>query len=220
MLNIERAKSIPKSYLSEVDKGTFQIKSRDNKSWTISLSSGTCTCPAFVTTNTPCKHFFAVFHHFPTWSWNDLPKCLTESSHVTLDEISGTGVDTDMGCTNTTHVGDTSEELPDQKKTSAAQIYKLQKQIEDTVARCRTIAFMTNDIRALEEALNHCEAAKNTLLHSATTTLVPGPPVFSAIEKAGVAEFKKDGKSQHRIGVRHKRKAKKGTVSRLVKSLY
>ena len=70
---------------------------------------------------------------------------------------------------------------------------------------------MTNDITALEEALNHCEAVKNTLAKSATTTTVtPGPPIFTAIEKAGVAEFKKERKSQHRVGEKHKRIAKKG----------
>ena len=98
MLNMERAKSIPKSHLSEVDKGTFQTMSKDDKSWKISLSSGTCTCPTFVFTNIPCKHFIAVFRHFPKWSWNDLTKSLTESSHMTLDDISsmassGTGMD-------------------------------------------------------------------------------------------------------------------------------
>ena len=70
---------------------------------------------------------------------------------------------------------------------------------------------MTNDITALEEALNHCEAAKNALAKSATTTTVtPEPPIFTAIEKAGVAEFKKERKSQHRVWGKHKRIAKKG----------
>ena len=60
---------------------------------------------------------------------------------------------------------------------------------------------MTNDITALEEALNQCEAAKNTLAMSATTTTVtPGPPIFTAIEKTGVAEFKerRSQSSHHR----------------------
>ena len=131
---------------------------------------------------------------------------------MTLDDISmassGTGVD----YTITVHADNNiTEELPDRKNTPAAQIYKLQKQIEDTVARCHTIAFMTNDITTLEEALNHCEAVKNTLAKSATTTAVTtGPPIFTAIEKAGVAEFKKERKSQHRVGGKHKRTAKMG----------
>ena len=131
---------------------------------------------------------------------------------MTLDDISMASSGTGMDYTVTVHADNNiTGELPDRKKTPAAQIYKLQKQIEDTVARCRTIAFMTNDITALEEALNHCEAAKNTLAKSATTTTVtPGPPIFTAIEKAGVAEFKKERKSQHRVGGKHKRITKKG----------
>ena len=37
MLNIERAKSIPKPNITEVDEGVFKIQSRDNKSWSITL---------------------------------------------------------------------------------------------------------------------------------------------------------------------------------------
>ena len=70
---------------------------------------------------------------------------------------------------------------------------------------------MTNDITALEEALNHYEAAKNTLAKSATTTTAtPGPPIFTAIEKAGVAEFKKERKSQQSWG-KAQENSKEGT---------
>ena len=108
MLNMERAKSIPKSHLSEVDKGTFQTMSKDKKLWRISLSSGTCTCPIFVSPNIPCKHFFAVFCHFPKWSWNDL---WTELSHITLDDTSS---GTSMDYTVTAYADNNiTEELPD-----------------------------------------------------------------------------------------------------------
>ena len=135
---------------------------------------------------------------------------------MTLDNISEPSIDTAMDYTNSTRAN-TSQELPKQKKSTAAQIYKLQKQIEDTVARYRTIAYLTSDITALEEALHHCEAAINTLIGSATTTVAPGPPIFTAIEKAGVAEFKKETKSQHRVGVKHKKMAKKGAAKQNVK---
>jgi len=121
---------------------------------------------------------------------------------MTLDDISMTSIGTGIDYTVTMLVDNTTEELPDRKKSPAAPIYKLQKQIEDAVARCHTIASMTNDVTALEEALDHCEAAKNTLQNSATTTVTPGPPIFpifTAIEKL-----------QHRVGGKHKRIAKKG----------
>ena len=81
MLNMERAKSISKADLKEIQRGIFNIKSKDNNVWKTDLTNGTCTCPAFVLTNIPCKHFFAVFYHTPMWNWNDLPSSLTKSSH-------------------------------------------------------------------------------------------------------------------------------------------
>ena len=69
---------------------------------------------------------------------------------MTLDDISMASSGTGMDYTVTAHADNNkTEELPDWKKTPAEQIYKLQKQIEDTVARCRTIAFMTNNITKL-----------------------------------------------------------------------
>ena len=61
MLNMERAKSISKTDLKEIQRGIFDIKSKDNNLWKTDLTNVTCTCPAFVLTNIPCKHFFAVF---------------------------------------------------------------------------------------------------------------------------------------------------------------
>ena len=69
--------------------------------------------------------------------------------------------------------------------TTATHIYHFQKQIEDTVAKCHTPAFFTNDTKVLEEALAHCEAAR---------------------AKTGVEELKKTTKLSHRVGVKHKRR--------------
>lgn len=86
LLNIEKGRSIPKSFLPEVSKGEFKVTTQtgENK-WTVNICEGVCTCPAFQSTHIPCKHFFALFHHYPSWSWQDLPPSLTKSSHMTLD---------------------------------------------------------------------------------------------------------------------------------------
>lgn len=34
----------------------------------------------------PCKHFFAIFRHYPEWGWKKLPQHYTNSSMLTLDE--------------------------------------------------------------------------------------------------------------------------------------
>ena len=90
--------------------------------------------------------------------------------------------------------------------TTATHIYHLQKQIEDTVAKCRTLAFFTNDTKLLEEALAHCEAARAELATSTTSAQDHGPPIYTAFEKAGVEELKKTTKLSHRVGVKHKRR--------------
>ena len=159
MLNMEWTKAIPKSHITELNPGVYDIESNDGKSWRAVIPSGTCTCPSFVSTNIPCKHFFAVFYHHTKWNWKDLPSSLTEASHMVLDNINepttSTSINWDMP-----NKSDTStcygQELPEPKPTTATQIYKVQKQIEDSVARCCTLAYLTSDITVLESALPGC----------------------------------------------------------------
>ena len=207
MLNMERAKAIPKSHITESDTGVYDIVSNDGKSWRTVIPCGTCTCPSFVSTNIPCKHFFAVFYHHTMWNWKDLPSSLTEASHMVLDNINESTTSTNMDLDMPSRL-DTSmsygQELPKPKPTTATQIYKIQKQIEDSVARCRTLAYLTSDITVLEEALVHCQAACNTLATAATTKQDHGPPIVTAIENAGVEEFKGKAKLSHRVGMKHR----------------
>ena len=44
-----------------------------------------CTCPDWRTHHIPCKHFFAVFQHRPSWTWNSLPKGYLESAYISTD---------------------------------------------------------------------------------------------------------------------------------------
>lgn len=131
MLNIERAKHISKVDIHEVQRGVFEIKSSGTNVWSIDVTNGTCTCPAFVLSQTPCKHFFAVFHHYPTWSWNDLPSSLTEANHMILDRISEEPTTNDISTNSplVTVTTSTTQNLPEKKKTTAHMIYGLQKKL-------------------------------------------------------------------------------------------
>ena len=131
----------------------------------------------------------AVFYHTPMWNWNDLPSSLTESSHMVLDRINDF-ITTDASPVLQTTTTTTSSGVTTTKMTTATHIYHLQKQIEDTVAKCRTLAFFTNDTKVLEEALAHCEAARPKLATSITSAQDHGPPIYTAIEIAGVEELK------------------------------
>ena len=133
------------------------------------------------------------FHHHTMWNWKDLPSSLTEASHMVLDNINesttSTNMDLDMPSRHDTSLN-YGQELPKSKPTTATQIYKIQKQIENSVARCRTLAYLTSDITVLEEALVHCQVACNTLATAATTKQDHGPPIVTANENAGVEESK------------------------------
>lgn len=216
LLNIERGQSIPQNHLSEFESGKFDVASSGGNKWTVIIHDGTCACPAFQSTNIPCKHFFAIFHHYPKWGWKDLPKTLTGSSHMILDDVTdvteGITIDMDVDDPPTAH--SQSQELP-KSVTIGARIYRLQKQIEENLAKCRTLAFLTNDIAALEQSLSHCEAAMNTLASSATATQPNGPPIFRAIERAGVEEFKSTTKTLHRVGVKRKKSKGKAPIKRI-----
>lgn len=45
-----------------------------------------CECQFWVGNHLPCKHFFAIFRHYPEWGWEKLPQHYTNSSMLTLDE--------------------------------------------------------------------------------------------------------------------------------------
>ena len=86
---------------------------------------------------------FAVFHHFPQWTWNSLPKTLTNAPHMTLTctlndplmDVPYSDVDTldgDVGENNDTYQSSTTQPIPT-KTTEGAQVYRLQKQVEETL---------------------------------------------------------------------------------------
>ena len=57
------------------------------------------------------------------------------------------------------------------------------------------------DVTALEQSLSQCEAARETSASSATFTQSKCPPIFRAIESAGVEEFKSTTETLHRVGM-------------------
>ena len=222
LLNMERAKAIPRSHITQQElRGAYSLLSSSSaeRSWTVNIPAGSCTCPSFLSSHLPCKHMFAVFHHYPKWTWDDLPKELTNSTHMTLDQQA---IAEEENCTaicnaRTNEDDDNSEGFLPSLTTSTAtglipsktsegkQVYRLQKSIEEAVGQCRTLAFLTNDLPTLETALQQCKTVIETLVSSATTSLgLHTPPVFHAIAKAGVEQFKKDNKRLHRVGVKRK----------------
>ena len=69
LMNIERAKAIPKSHVTQEESvGVYSLASSSSiseQSWTVNIPAGLCTCPSFLSAHIPCKHMFAIFHHYP-----------------------------------------------------------------------------------------------------------------------------------------------------------
>ncbi len=223
LLNLERGRKIPKSSLTQLPtEGKFSksvSKSESNEKWNIDICGGTCTCPSFLSSKIPCKHMFAVFHHFPQWTWKSLPKTLTNAPHMTLScshPLVSSHTQTLHSDDNELyiHVDDTGEDsvtptvtqpIPT-KTTDGAQVYRLQKQVEELLGRCRTLAFLTNEIPVLTKALSQCHTVMETLASSATDSSATHlPPIFHSISQAGVKEFKSTTKTLLRIGMKRKR---------------
>ena len=98
LANIDRGMALPKCDIKEWSTGVFSVmkssSTQDTCSnpWTVNIPDGICSCPSFQSSHIPCKHMFAIFHHYPRWSWDDLLTTLTNSSHLTLDHTTSTQV--------------------------------------------------------------------------------------------------------------------------------
>ena len=105
----------------------------------------------------------------------------------------------------------TTQAIP-AKTTEGAQVYRLQKQVEEILGRCRTLAFLTNEVSVLTKALSQCQEVMETLASSATeSTDNHLPPIFHSISQAGVKEFKSTTKTLLRIGTKRKRRGQGNT---------
>lgn len=67
--------------------GTFEVKSGSNV-YKVNFQVPSCSCPDWISTNYPCKHFFAIFRIYPSWGWNELPSSYLESPRLKLDSES------------------------------------------------------------------------------------------------------------------------------------
>lgn len=220
LLNIERGKSIPSSHIAEVhNTGLFNVKKGSTPSsdevWSINISEGNCTCPAFQNSHIPCKHMFAIFHHYNSkWKWSDLPKSLIDAPHMSLD-IQCTSHNDEYityndDSTDTSNIPSTSNDIP-VSRTNGKQVYRLQKQIEEALSQYRTLTFLTNDIPTLGNVLEELNRIRTSLKESA---IIPGgencPPAFKALAAAGVEDFKMNNRTVYRRGVKRTSQYTKG----------
>jgi hypothetical protein len=71
------------------EHGTFIVHSPSGKQHKVQFrtekNTPQCTCKDWIRWHIPCKHFFAVFTHFPEWGWASLPKVYLENEYLSTD---------------------------------------------------------------------------------------------------------------------------------------
>ena len=85
LANMASAKQFNSCDITTGKEGLFTLKSGD-KSYSVNISGGHCSCPYFTKRYISCKQMFAIFNHlFPQLrSWCDLSLCLANSAYMTL----------------------------------------------------------------------------------------------------------------------------------------
>jgi hypothetical protein len=94
MSNITEAEEIPASSVVCVnqDMGVFTVQgSKSTCQYTVNFGptigvTPSCECLPWMKSRLLCKHFFAVFRHFPNWGFDKLSRAYTKQPHITLDE--------------------------------------------------------------------------------------------------------------------------------------
>jgi len=87
---IRKADRFTNESVEQMDgSGQFMVKSASGKQHTLKFISDNnmpeCTCKDWTRWHIPCKHFFAVFNHFPNWKWTSLPREYLENEYLTAD---------------------------------------------------------------------------------------------------------------------------------------
>lgn len=71
--------------------GKFEVKTNKGKQ-TVDFggesSEPMCSCKDWLAYHLPCKHFFAIFRHYPEWGWEKLPTSYLLSPYLSLDNQS------------------------------------------------------------------------------------------------------------------------------------
>lgn len=70
--------------IASVISGEFEVQSGDS-AYAVNFKTPSCSCPDWIQMKYPCKHFFAVFRHHPSWDWYSLPTSYLDSPRLRLD---------------------------------------------------------------------------------------------------------------------------------------
>ena len=221
---MEKAREIKQDDItSKGDDGCYEIKSNQSGTHTVDICSGACTCKSFVLQQIPCKHMFAVFSA-SNWSWDDLPKSLTNSVNMTLEvpllpphmegQKSDEATTSDTGMQEESNPPNTSDPIPI-PQSSDYQLLKAQKHARDSLSKCISAVFTIENVTVCEEVAAGAEHLYNQIVLSTQSS--DGLPTFPLLRKAGVTEYREKMKMREKAR-RTVMKYRKQTSKRLQES--
>ena len=92
MAKITAAEDIPASSIKSIDldKGIFKVRSSSDTWYMVDFGhsnkiSPSCECIDWLKFRLLCKHFFAVFEHYPSWNFEKILHSYTHRPYFTLD---------------------------------------------------------------------------------------------------------------------------------------
>jgi hypothetical protein len=137
------------------------------------LHIGQCSCYFFTKKRIPCKHMFAVFAVHNEWTWDSLPKTVTNSTYMVLN----TSQSPAAGCTTTAKQIDfpmspSKQPLP-AKSTSAQALKVARRHLHDLLHKCTSALYTCNSIGDLKEGATTVESLYRTLVGATDISQLP-----------------------------------------------
>ncbi len=89
---MQKVAKFTKESIKMASPGTFIVHSPSGKEHKVQFvaedNMPQCTCKDWIRWHIPCKHFLAVFSHYPQWGWANLPKPYLDSEYLSADSAS------------------------------------------------------------------------------------------------------------------------------------
>ena len=88
---LTHAQSITKEDITQEGDGQFLVKSQSDNKISYHVHFGdcsnmpSCTCPDWQRHHWPCKHFVAIYKHFPEWGWEAMSPYYSSSPYFQID---------------------------------------------------------------------------------------------------------------------------------------
>ena len=175
-----------KEVCNGIEDGQFQVQSQSSNTW-YSLSFGAgdvmprCSCPDFCHTGLLCKHFFAIFDHYPKWQWGSLPEKYRENPHLSLDREHVFADFTKYKSGEENHNIQIGQDVPGNQQDGKAgvpnqKVKGIESQIRQEAVTCReklkgltSLTYNIEDVSALKELNSSLEMLLNKFTTFQTT---------------------------------------------------